>query len=315
MIIYFSKNVNYSYSFGELGISLSKTSNGQSNLLIELKNSGLINSSIITFEYNNKGGNIYIGEYPHIYASDVCDKNSLMTAYIFPNFGINNQIKLRMDKVYIMSHQTKLYNYLENNVILFNYGSGIILSTEEYYNKILEVFFNKYIITNICKINIEKRGINNNYHIISCQKSKDFKINEFPSLYLFKEEFDYIFELNYNDLFEEIENIYYFLILYFPFFNTNFVLGKPFLKKYKLSYNVDLGTIHFYKKMFEIEDAITKKENKKILYMINLVIIFGFLIFIYFNKIIHKKRKLRKNELNEDFNYSINEEDNNSHII
>ena len=212
-----SKNNKYSYSFGELGISLSKTSNGQSNLLIELKNSGLINSSIITFEYNNKGGNIYIGEYPHIYASDVCDKNSLMTAYIFPNFGINNQIKLRMDKVYIMSHQTKLYNYLENNVILFNYGSGIILSTEEYYNKILEVFFNKYIITNICKINIEKRGINNNYHIISCQKSKDFKINEFPSLYLFKEEFDYIFELNYNDLFEEIENIYYFSSYIFLF--------------------------------------------------------------------------------------------------
>ena len=67
--------------------------------------------------------------------------------------------------------------------------------------------------------------------------------------------------------------------------------------------------------MFKIEDAVTKKENKKIFYIINLVIIFGFLIFIYFNKIIHKKRKLRKNELNEDFNYSINEEDNNSHII
>ena len=93
-----------------------------------------------------------------------------MTAYSIPNFSINNQIKIRMDKIYISYENTNSVFYLENNNILFNFGSGIISSTEEYYNKILEIYFNKYINLNICEINIEKRGFNNNYQIISCQK-------------------------------------------------------------------------------------------------------------------------------------------------
>ena len=149
-----------------------------------------------------------------------------MTAYIIPNYGINNEIKIKMDKIYIRNEHINSDIYFENNILLLNYGLGIILSSEEYFNKILEIFFNKYIHLNICKINIEKRGLNNNYHIISCEKNQEFKINEFPSLYLFKEELDNIFELNYHDIFEEIDNIYYFLIIYFPFSNNNFELGK-----------------------------------------------------------------------------------------
>ena len=179
-------------------------------------------------------------------------------------------------------------------------------------NKILEIFFNKYIDLNICKINIEKRGLNNNYHIISCEKNQEFKINEFPSLYLFKEELDNIFELNYHDLFEEIDNIYYFLIIYFPFSNNNFELGKPFLKKYQMSYNIDMSTIHFYKNNNIIKNnnkEFLKAEMKNIIYLFNLIILFVILAFIYYKKINHKKRKLRKNELNETFKYSIQIDD------
>ena len=55
-----------------------------------------------------------------------------MTAYSIPNYSINNQIKIRMDKIYISYENTNSVFYLENNNILFNFGSGIILSTEEY---------------------------------------------------------------------------------------------------------------------------------------------------------------------------------------
>ena len=310
-------NDNYSYSFGELGISYSKKENEQSNLLIELKNLGIINSSIITFEYNeNKGGNIYIGDYPHIYNSDQYDKNLLMSAYTIPNFGINNQIKIKMDKVYIKDTYTNSNIYFNNSTVLLNYGSGIILSTEEYFNKILEIYFNKYISLNICKINIEKRGINNNYQVISCRKNDEFKINEFPSLFLFKEELDFIFELTYQDLFEIIGESYYFLIIYFPFSNNEFELGKPFLKKYQLSYDVDMSTIHFYKKITQkAEKIIVNKENKNIFYLFILIIIFGFLILVFYKKCFHKKRKLRKNELKEDYNYNFDEDDINRMII
>ena len=303
----------YSYSLAEIGIPFSKVTNDQSNILNELKNFGLINSTIITLEYSdNKEGNIYIGDYPHIYDCYNYDKNLLMTAYAIPNFGINNQIQLRMDKIYINNENSNSVFYLENNIILFNFASGIILSTEEYFNKILEIYFNKYIDLNICEINIEKRGFNNNYQIISCQKREEFKINEFPSLYLFKEELNQIFELNYLDLFEEIGNIYYFLIIYFPF-SDNFELGKPFLKKYQMSYNVDMSTIHFYKKNNKNNsERIIKNERKNFIFLFNLVILFCFLIFVFYKKVFHKKRKLRKNELKEDNNnYDILIDDNN----
>ena len=303
----------YSYSLAEIGIPFSKVTNDQSNILNELKNFGLINSTIITLEYSdNKEGNIYIGDYPHIYDCYNYDKNLLMTTYAIPNFGINNQIQLRMDKIYINNENSNSVFYLENNIILFNFASGIILSTEEYFNKILEIYFNKYIDLNICEINIEKRGFNNNYQIISCQKREEFKINEFPSLYLFKEELNQIFELNYLDLFEEIGNIYYFLIIYFPF-SDNFELGKPFLKKYQMIYNVDMSTIHFYKKNNKNNsERIIKNERKNFIFLFNLVILFCFLIFVFYKKVFHKKRKLRKNELKEDNNnYDILIDDNN----
>ena len=154
--------------------------------------------------------------------------------------------------------------------------------------------------------------MNNNYHIISCKKCKEFKINDFPPLYLFKEELDNIFELNYHDLFEEIDNIYFFQIIYFPFLDNNFELGKPFSKKYQMSYNIDMSTIHFYKNNHKEKNKtknILKSEKKNIKYLFILIIFFSVLILIYYKKVIHKKRKLRKNELKETFKYNIQIDD------
>ena len=299
--------LNYSYSLGELGIPLSKSNNDQANILIELKNLEIINTNIFTIEYtDNKEGYIYLGEYPHIYNSIEYNKDILTTAYSIPNYGANNQIKLKMDKIYIINESNNSNIFLQNNSISFNYGSGIILSSEEYFNKILEIFFNKYINMNICKINIERRNINNNYNIISCKKSAEFKIEKFPPLYLFKEEFDFIFELNYNDLFEQIDNIFIFLVIYFPFSCDKFELGKPFLKKYQLSYNVDMSTVHFYKKN-NMNNNKDKKNNKSnnFIFLFILIILVIFFLGLYYKKIFHSKRKKRKNELNEDYDFNI----------
>ena len=298
--------LNYSYSLAELGIPLLKSSNDQTNILMELKNLEIISSNIITIEFtDNKEGYIYLGDYPHMYNNIEYNKNLLKTAYSIPNYGSNNYIQLRRDKIYIINKNNNSNIILNNDEISINYGSGIILSTAEYFNKILEIFFNKYINKNICKINIERRNINNNYHVISCQKSEEFKIEDFPSLYLFKEEFDFIFELNYNDLFEQIDNYYIFKIIYFPFSCDNFELGKPFLKKYQMSYNVEMSTIHFYKKNNRINNIIKKEKSQNIYILVILIILVVFCLGIYYKKFFHTKRKLRKNELNEDFDFNI----------
>ena len=190
----------------------------------------------------------------------------------------------------------------------------MIISTKEYYNKIKEVYFNKYINLEICKENIEVRG-RNNYYIISCKKSEEFKIEEFPTLYLFKEEFKYIFELNYKDLFKEVNNIYYFLVIYFPFFIDNFELGKPFLKKYQITYNAESNTIHYYNELLnknkqEIKGNKKTYRNKNknifiLIFLLGIIIIFIFVyIFFYITKKIYQKRKLRTNELDDEYDYS-----------
>ena len=302
---------NFSYTYGEIGFSTYQSIDEKKDFLFQLKNLGIINSTIFTFEYEK--GLIYIGEYPHIYDNNKYNEEMFMTAYTYPEDGYITQLKLRMNRLYIID-ENKEYIHFENNIIIFNYCSGVIISTKEYYNKIKEVYFNKYINLEICKENIEVRG-RNNYYIISCKKSEEFKIEEFPTLYLFKEEFKYIFELNYKDLFKEVNNIYYFLVIYFPFFIDNFELGKPFLKKYQITYNAESNTIHYYNELLnknkqEIKGNKKTYRNKNknifiLIFLLGIIIIFIFVyIFFYITKKIYQKRKLRTNELDDEYDYS-----------
>ena len=312
----FLRKFNYSYSYGELGFSTYESTNSQSNIFSELKNLGIINSIIITIEYtSDKEGLIYIGDYPHIYKTNEYSEDELMTCYTIPGQGDTSQLKLRINRLYIISKNEEYIDF-ENNIVFLNFGLGLILSTQEYYNKIIEIFFRKYINLSICVENIINKG-RNSYYIISCKKCPEFKIEEFPSLYLFKEELKYTFELNYKDLFKEFNGVFYFLVVYFPFSNTNFELGKPFLKKYKFIYNGDSKTIHFYNTLLKnkntenINDRNTYKDtsNKNLIYIIILIlgillIIVLALVFIYLIKQINQKRKLRTNELDDEFDYN-----------
>ena len=302
---------NYTYTYGELGLSTIKSNDNICILYKELKDLGIINSPIYTIEYTtDKGGLIYIGEYPHIY-NNKFKEEIFMTAYNIPVQGYTSQLKLLIDKLYIKNLTNSEYINFKNNVIYFNFGLGIILCTQEYYNKINETFFKKYINLNICEINKES-DLRNTFYIFSCEKRQEFKIEEFPSLFLFKEEFKYTFELNYKDLFQEVNNKYYFLIVY-SVYNNNFELGKPFLKKYQITYNEDSNTIHYYNELLNKEnkqnDNNNENDNNKfniyILIIILLIIFFIGLILISFfiGKTIYQKRKLRANELNDEYDY------------
>ena len=302
-------NYSYIYTYGELGFSTSKSTDTQGNLLNELKKLDYITSIIFTIEYSSdENGFIYIGEYPHIYNNKKFKEEFLMTGYTYPVQGFSSQLKLKLNRLYIIDENQDYIDF-ENNIIFFNFGLGLILSTEEYYKKIIDIFFNKYIKLNICKENKVNKG-RNIYHVISCKKDQEFKIEQFPSLYLFKEEFKYIFELNYKDLFQEVNKEYYFLVVYFPFSNTNFELGKPFLKKYQITYNSDTNTLHYYNELLKKEDNrdninINNKNNLYIILIpLGIVIIIIIFIIIFLSKKLYQKRKLRPNELDDEYDYN-----------
>ena len=64
-------------------------------------------------------------------------------------------------------------------------------------------------------------------------------IKEFPKISLIHDEFDFIFELTYKDLFIEYKNKIIFLIIYNAYGANFWPLGKIFMRKYPFIFNYD----------------------------------------------------------------------------
>ena len=193
-----------------------------------------------------------------------------------------------------------------------------VVSPIEYFDKICLPFFTTYITEKKCQIQEIKKSVYT-FEIISCDK-KLFTIDDiekFPTIYFYHYEFNFTFELNYNDLFEEINDKIFFLIVKNKgSFNQNlWKLGKIFLKKYQLSFNQDSKTISLYNNIMKNNDksSIPKKEetkfNKDYIWIFICLVCLALGIYIG-TKIIVKNRKKRANELKDDYDYKIEKEDN-----
>ena len=107
------------------------------------------------------------------------------------------------------------------------------------------------------------------------------------------------FILTYNDLFIEKGNKIYFLIIYDNTIRFNWILGKPFLKKYFFSFNYDKKILTFYE--MEKENNINKKEeNNKIVILIIIIILLFVIVSVlgfFFAKFIYNYKKRNATEL------------------
>ena len=174
-----------------------------------------------------------------------------------------------------------------------------------------------------------------------CIKGDNFGINElklFPKLYFENTELNYTFELDYKDLFIEMNGRYYFLVTENS--DESWSIGFPLLKKYKFVFNQNDKTVGFYNpnlpedkeketdketeiietdqketdaKTDYISDIISDSSNVKefglsIEYVILIASLTG-LVFIAIGILIGKyifkkmKGKKRANELQENFDY------------
>lgn len=113
-------------------------------------------------------------------------------------------------------------------------------------------------------------------------------------------ELNYIFKINSNDILKESGD-YIFIKILFQQYGGNWILGKPFLFKYKFMLNPELKEIGFYS-----SNNKNKKSNqnnskwKLILIIFILCIIFAILGVILGKKIYGLKRKKRANEMADD---------------
>ena len=278
-------------------------SSNDKNIFIvnQLKQKKIIKNSIISIKYiDDYSGYYIIGDYPHIYDKTNFSKENLITF----NFDITGgkNFDVLINKVLInCKEKEKKINAV--NGISFNINSNLIIASEEYMNLIKDIFFKEYFIKKICDYNIIPIP-GRSYKIYTCIKTNEFNIKNFPSLKFIFFGNNYEFELTYEDLFIEKNNIYYFLVSCDYHINENWKLGRPFLKKYQLVFDGTKKLVGYYNKnqiTSNINESNTNSKSNKIIIVFIIVNIILIPIVFFFARRIYMKRKYKANELDSYF--------------
>ena len=303
-------------------------------------NKNLNEQIIYNKEKDNIIGEFIFGEVPGKYENDKDKYNEKEFFKINPastketiywGFEFNNIYLTFKDR---KNNQNIFFEKEKKAEIIINFS--FIMCPQSFFEFIKENFFSQYISENICSI---KKG--NSYEsYIECDKSSKFNVVSFPDISFDHIGFETTFKLTYRDLFivDEKNSKYIFLIIKKDYV-TEWSLGTTFLRKFQFAYNEDLKTIGYYRqadqhyegninnstesgKRNNGENENLREENKsnkaKAIFIVILVIIFAFLLFffgmIFQRKYFNKNRKIRANELEENFSYE-GKNDNSKKII
>ena len=303
-----------------------------------LKKENAINDYTYTFKlYYRDEGRFIIGAKPHEYENqkNIYSEEKLRIIKSYEPNNVDFPWSIRFDSIYFIDSdnvkhyiQTGLRSYLSPNL-------GLIIGEEGYKKAIIKTYFQPLIDKKICvvektQVTKFKRtyylfGTNGIYDVIHCNSSITIFGRNFPKLnFEFKEQ-NILLSLTFNDLFQEIDEKYLFLVVfpenYYNVQHSFWYLGLPFYKAYQLVFNYDSKTIGLYlsnKKDEEINQDDKNKTNS----MINeekgssrsikrtiLEILFGICLVIvayFIGKKINEQRKKRANELQDDYDYYTN---------
>ena len=279
--------------------------------------------------------------------NNIINNNSDYIAYLIlgskPELYLSNKYKEQdafytnsesYDSTYVaLIHFYKSYFKVNEEIISINkfdlkakldFNFGIIKGTSYCKHLLEESFFNSLIKEGKCFQSKVSKISYAFYDYFYCDKNKISKndLSKFPTLFFHHIEFSNIFELTYEDLFETVDDVIIFKIVFDM--SNEWTFGKLFLKKYLFSYNDDSKKIAFYNTKYkenEEKDEKNLSKNNSYYYYIELVIIIFLLFFFaflgfYIGKIIYKKYKKDADELeeidNEQFNSMNKEQDNNN---
>jgi len=314
---------------GHIGLNLNFGEN--SNFIDQLKKKKIISKYIWTLDYNSlTKGNIIIGIEPHFYNTKYFHNYQYKAIYSKINSN-KNSWAFNFDKINLNDSDIELED--TSVELMINYG--LIIGTEEYREKIDNLFFNKLIDEGICFKEVVKLNIsegNNEYFVYYCNKlkfkgiynnyslDKKLPINFFKDILLSQNGFEYIFKMDKNMLFEDINQRAYFLITFEKNSkNKVWKLGEPFLSKYKFVFNQEQKTIGFYNPLLKEnmnsdidnkskDNEEKDKTNNKIpiifIYLTIIMILLACIfIIIYILQKIMVKKKARANELDDNYEY------------
>jgi hypothetical protein len=195
---------------------------------------------------------------------------------------------------------------------------SLIMGTDAYYKYINKTFFYDYLIKGFCHKNKWNRSQLYDYSIIECDK-KNFGKNDiinFPNLIFVVDEDEKELTLDYSDLFTETKHKFFFNVIFNTKKNDTWTLGKIFLKKFMVMFDLDRRMIEIYNNYGEDQSDNNKSLNETSIGEISLYICIIIVLLIItavvaylLGKNLNKLRKKRANELLEDnYEYKAKEE-------
>ena len=304
-----------------------------------LKKENTINEYSFTFKiYYKDEGRFVIGAKPHEYESNnkLYNEERFTTIKSFEPNNVDFPWSIRFDSIFFndsvgINHiiQNRVKAYLSPNL-------GFIIGEEGYKKAIINNYFEPLIQKKICYVektqmtNFSRTnylfGTNGIYDVIYCNSSITIFGRNIPRLNFEYKEQNLKFSLTFNDLFQVIDEIYLFMVIfpenYYRVEHSFWYLGLPFYKAYQLVFNYDSKTIGLY--VSKNKNEVINENNNKTNNMINegeenhkgrsikrtiLEIFFGICLVIVaylIGKKINEQRKKRANELDDDYDYYSN---------
>jgi len=228
------------------------------NFIVDIKKKARLNKYLISYEFiDDNNGYLVIGDELYNYNPKIYHESQYISTYTNDkNLLIRDSKGIIIDGI---NYKNIVLNETET-VLYIEYDLGVIIGTNQYKQIIDEIFFNKLISKNICKIETVNLNSSNKYYIYSC-KEKNLNLKQFPKIIFISKILTFNFEFSYNDLFsKKINGIYYFLILFKANNGNNdtnikesWRMGEPFYKKYNFTFNLDAKMIGFYNPYFDFE--------------------------------------------------------------
>ena len=298
---------------GEIGLNIyDELGRSYNTFLGILKKNDLIDNYNWYFDFdswNNKKGKLVIGSLPHEDYPNIYSEDNL---YYTPSVQLSrlSYMEMKFDKVYINNNENKI---LLNTQAELRYDSNIIIG---------DLNYEKYILPKIDYLIKQEKCFNNTvrdfeyYHLYNfyyCINEKNIKnkiIEIFPSIYFYSNDFNNTFEININELLFEKDNYIYIPII-FNDITRKWSLGKVFSLKYKFVFNQDKKQIGYYKSLKEEKE---EPKNYGIYIKITIFIVLAIILIVLgiaIGKMLSKSRKKRANELTDDYEYYMDENNEN----
>ena len=252
----------------------------------DIKNAKPIPCQFADLEYANNATwmiKFNSNEEGYFYIGDILNEN------IFPGFDKENYRKTNAVVYNFYLSWDLTFSQIKSNDIILNgpmqafldFNFGLISCSNEYYNLIKKDFFDGYIKEGKCEQIFYNKDDNNkikvdyNFNYIVCDKS--LKIKDFPDILFFHSALDFIFKLDYNDVFLNYNDKIYFLIINELDKNERWKLGRIFFKKYNIIFDNNAKTIGIY------DDRYSKSKVVLIIFewIIAILLIFATLFLAY----------------------------------